>query len=244
MMGIKPYPGDEKAKELLAKYRPDLPFAEMRAATAGAVLTVENVPPSQLFGHLFGAEEERPGFEDLEVAKTWFSCMMGLWNELAKHQEPNDPFLFSKWPEPASWVNSEILQLATAREREVEQFVWGLRAGNTPFTADFIDPNPEALMAWTPTVLEAALRVMKRAREDLEKGKSKDWDLLAAVHLALNAQMKENHAEFATGVRRLRAEWIKDLKQTHTVIRPEPKVGRNDPCPCGSGKKYKQCCLH
>lgn len=22
------------------------------------------------------------------------------------------------------------------------------------------------------------------------------------------------------------------------------KVGRNDPCPCGSGKKYKQCCLH
>ena len=23
--------------------------------------------------------------------------------------------------------------------------------------------------------------------------------------------------------------------------RSEPKVGRNDPCPCGSGKKYKQC---
>ena len=26
-------------------------------------------------------------------------------------------------------------------------------------------------------------------------------------------------------------------------IRPEPKVGRNDPCPCGSGKKYKKCCI-
>lgn len=24
-------------------------------------------------------------------------------------------------------------------------------------------------------------------------------------------------------------------------VRPEPKVGRNDPCPCGSGKKYKKC---
>jgi hypothetical protein len=23
----------------------------------------------------------------------------------------------------------------------------------------------------------------------------------------------------------------------------EPKIGRNDPCPCGSGKKYKFCCL-
>jgi hypothetical protein len=24
---------------------------------------------------------------------------------------------------------------------------------------------------------------------------------------------------------------------------PKPAVGRNDPCPCGSGKKYKHCCL-
>ncbi len=27
-----------------------------------------------------------------------------------------------------------------------------------------------------------------------------------------------------------------------TIVREEPKVGRNDPCPCGSGKKYKNCC--
>jgi preprotein translocase subunit SecA len=26
-----------------------------------------------------------------------------------------------------------------------------------------------------------------------------------------------------------------------TVVRFHPKVGRNDPCPCGSGKKYKHC---
>ncbi len=25
-------------------------------------------------------------------------------------------------------------------------------------------------------------------------------------------------------------------------VRTGPKVGRNDPCPCGSGKKYKNCC--
>lgn len=24
---------------------------------------------------------------------------------------------------------------------------------------------------------------------------------------------------------------------------PKEKIGRNDPCPCGSGKKYKRCCL-
>ena len=34
------------------------------------------------------------------------------------------------------------------------------------------------------------------------------------------------------------------LSAAHTkpVVRDEPKVGRNDPCPCGSGKKYKKCC--
>jgi SEC-C motif-containing protein len=25
-------------------------------------------------------------------------------------------------------------------------------------------------------------------------------------------------------------------------VRPTPKIGRNDPCPCGSGKKFKKCC--
>jgi uncharacterized protein YecA (UPF0149 family) len=27
-----------------------------------------------------------------------------------------------------------------------------------------------------------------------------------------------------------------------TFRRTLPKIGRNDPCPCGSGKKFKQCC--
>lgn len=33
----------------------------------------------------------------------------------------------------------------------------------------------------------------------------------------------------------------KEEKLSGTVIK-EKKIGRNDPCPCGSGKKYKQCC--
>lgn len=33
-------------------------------------------------------------------------------------------------------------------------------------------------------------------------------------------------------------------RKTRTVIREyDKKIGRNDPCPCGSGKKYKNCCL-
>ena len=33
-----------------------------------------------------------------------------------------------------------------------------------------------------------------------------------------------------------------DHDHSHTFVRKDPKIGRNDPCPCGSGKKYKKCC--
>ncbi|MBQ9609780.1 MAG: SEC-C domain-containing protein [Lachnospiraceae bacterium] len=38
-----------------------------------------------------------------------------------------------------------------------------------------------------------------------------------------------------------RKELYKIEKSSKTIVKP-PKVGRNDPCPCGSGKKYKKCC--
>ena len=38
-----------------------------------------------------------------------------------------------------------------------------------------------------------------------------------------------------------RKELYKIQKSSRTVVKPK-KIGRNDPCPCGSGKKYKKCC--
>jgi len=38
-----------------------------------------------------------------------------------------------------------------------------------------------------------------------------------------------------------RKELYKEQKSSHTIVK-DKKVGRNDPCPCGSGKKYKHCC--
>lgn len=50
---------------------------------------------------------------------------------------------------------------------------------------------------------------------------------------------------------RLHAYWLRQRTPVEEVmsLSPSPyvapaKVGRNDPCPCGSGKKFKQCCLH
>jgi len=47
-----------------------------------------------------------------------------------------------------------------------------------------------------------------------------------------------------------KAAWLADrYGDPEGLLRPapsqarRPKVGRNDPCPCGSGRKYKHCCL-
>ncbi len=40
-----------------------------------------------------------------------------------------------------------------------------------------------------------------------------------------------------------RLEIKKKFNKDHTVVKA-PKIGRNEPCPCGSGKKYKKCCLN
>ncbi|MGC4070925.1 MAG: YchJ family protein [Nibricoccus sp.] len=39
--------------------------------------------------------------------------------------------------------------------------------------------------------------------------------------------------------------WLfnRPVRQGPAPVKTAVKVGRNDPCPCGSGKKYKQCCL-
>jgi SEC-C motif-containing protein len=52
------------------------------------------------------------------------------------------------------------------------------------------------------------------------------------------------HRERSTFVRR-DGRWYYqdgDIPRAAPVARATPKIGRNDPCPCGSGKKHKKCC--
>ena len=53
-----------------------------------------------------------------------------------------------------------------------------------------------------------------------------------------------NHHEVSTFVKEKDGWKFEDgeLVGEKPIVREEPKVGRNDPCPCGSGKKYKKCC--
>lgn len=55
---------------------------------------------------------------------------------------------------------------------------------------------------------------------------------------------KRKHHELAEFKKKNDKWFFFDAKmpQIRQYVRPEPKVGRNEPCPCGSGKKYKKCC--
>jgi uncharacterized protein len=52
-------------------------------------------------------------------------------------------------------------------------------------------------------------------------------------------------ADIAESLVRIHAFWLplrQAVQERHTAQRMRAKVGRNEPCPCGSGKKFKKCC--
>ncbi len=59
------------------------------------------------------------------------------------------------------------------------------------------------------------------------EGRLSDGQLLGAYVRALNTAFEEA----ASG-------------KAKPIVRPGSRLGRNDPCPCGSGKKYKKCCMN
>jgi SWIM/SEC-C metal-binding protein len=56
----------------------------------------------------------------------------------------------------------------------------------------------------------------------------------------------DNDIVVMVGLEPDKPEDITDIERTILAREPAraaPKIGRNDPCPCGSGKKFKKCCV-
>lgn len=97
----------------------------------------------------------------------------------------------------------------------------------------FLDGISESLM--TPIDLDS-IELDSQIRLEI------DFAKLYKNMLAVPAEWLYTLAEwdnFYTEDERLELE--KEYKRSKTVVN-EVKVGRNEPCPCGSGKKYKKCC--
>jgi preprotein translocase subunit SecA len=91
-------------------------------------------------------------------------------------------------------------------------------------------------MTWRvkSAVVGNVLRLQLVRQETAEEIEAKR---LAAQRRAMQ-RITESHAAAAAGDGE---EGERPRSKQETVVRSQPKVGRNDPCPCGSGKKYKKC---
>ena len=91
-------------------------------------------------------------------------------------------------------------------------------------TADAIEiPLAEAGTQKNPLILR--VKTQDRAVELLAVCNSKGWQAIV-------------------GIEPDKTEDISDLQRklsAATLVHPATKIGRNEPCPCGSGKKYKKC---
>ena len=84
-------------------------------------------------------------------------------------------------------------------------------------------------------ITEAVTRTVNAVRITVQPRAQQPQGKLQAMHHAPGAPMvqrKDQHTAVSS----------QSQAQGTTVVRSTPKVGRNDPCPCGSGKKYKNCC--
>jgi preprotein translocase subunit SecA len=70
--------------------------------------------------------------------------------------------------------------------------------------------------------------------------KEETTEYLFKVQIDQEAEMTDEFASKSSQVVEHRGE-SENLERPVTVRRGEEKVGRNEPCPCGSGKKYKKC---
>jgi uncharacterized protein len=76
--------------------------------------------------------------------------------------------------------------------------------------------------------------------QEVVKSSGQSLDEFAQMLLELFEEAMRGYAHLGRSIQTVLAEHSAPQR---SYVR-EHKVGRNDPCPCGSGKKYKHCCLH
>jgi SWIM/SEC-C metal-binding protein len=72
------------------------------------------------------------------------------------------------------------------------------------------------------------VQTMERAQEILKLCDDRGW----IVIIEIEPDMPEDISE------------VERLLNPPKPIQAESKIGRNEPCPCGSGKKFKKCCMN
>lgn len=228
-MSIPPTPPylEQLRNELLNLGEETMLFEELDGFVAGIVVCPETIPPSEWLPVIWGIEdEEETGvFETIDHANRVIALVMGHYNHVARS-------LFEG--------SGDYSPLIT-EDRRTGEMLWELwiegfeRAAKLRPSAwlPLLDANVEVSQALRglltlADVARGAEHVTQMQRRELEP---KGHKLIGPWVVALNDWRMENYVP--GGQKPVR---------TPTTHSPLGKVGRNDPCPCGSGKKYKKCC--
>lgn len=107
---------------------------------------------------------------------------------------------------------------------DVTLFAGFIEGINTSLTVPFSDDELQALEA------------------DTELDKTIDYEKLYYNMLDAKAQWLYELPEWDDNLSVEKRKEITKAYKVSGIVVNENKVGRNDPCPCGSGKKYKKCC--
>jgi uncharacterized protein len=193
-------------------------LSDLDGFLTGIAIGPEPVPPSEWLPVVWGGEE--PVFDDAEQARTVLGAVMGRYNEILRVLAA-DPDAYA----PLFWEgpDGEVIAADWA-----EGFVEAVRL--RPEAWRPLLEDQEALILLMPIL---ALCGDAEGGSPLELDLEEDADLLAqapdlipACVVGIHGFWKERRGRPKAGSGRAKSA----------------KVGRNDPCPCGSGRKHKRCC--
>lgn len=100
--------------------------------------------------------------------------------------------------------------------------------------------NVEEVTAWSKNAIWLGIEIL-----NVHQGSERDHDGVVEFIASYMIEGKKLRHRERSSFQKINGEWffMDGEMINETVRRDGPKVGRNDNCPCGSGKKYKKCCL-
>ena len=167
--------------------------------------------------------------------------------------------------EEVDWIVDQVLPAAAeADRREMGQVLAEIAEAVAPAPAAG-DEEPAAVEELDLAQLQQALPAGVDVQQVEDMLRSPQGALLADFSAFCQERGfggEQSEAETNDAIRELHEEWLQTPRpalegerpaavleggrlfpgKVETFRRQAPKVGRNDPCPCGSGKKFKRCC--
>jgi uncharacterized protein len=193
---------------------------------AALVCGPDNVPPSEYLPEIWGGDMvNEPTFRVKPILAEFISLVTQHWNATCHTLQSSDVFLPLLLDDENGLARANDWANGFMRGIEMRRGGWAVlmddekQAGSlVPILALAHEHHPDLKMRPYKDPISAEMR---------EK-------LIIAAAAGVMAIYDYFDAERVLGARRSGA--------ATTFRRDAPKVGRNEPCPCGSGKKFKHCC--